>query len=227
MGNKAYFFTKMEFALLLTACGIDKCYCFDLGLARQDQKSGIIKALHGLSEEDGLFSEYEGFQVTGEIREMIDGIARCGKIARYQDQSGKATLCYLSDIVILLEQTDQDQLRITSISLTKWGEWIFEKADLPEAFWEEAEDAEAAVRENQVSEREKATLMEGTGEGPPRKAILEIMDPGTEKKLSRYSIFQGLLNVWIAAEDYVSGRVTIREDSYKLRECLGREIAGR
>lgn len=233
--EKAYYFSKNEFLVLLGLGGLGEIYSFRLPGREEFDSAAFTLALHRLlrrgqvrlNPEPVLSAEMEGILEAIRLAERILSVAPA--------EDGAQKICYLSASGVAVTELagQQGELRLSLVSREEFYETLFEGTGVSERFLENEEEGRRLEAFNgQVREERSKYLEECPAEEllpwlerEEVQSAWELLEPGQEKPLLRILFRKGCMNSWVLLETAEGSRLTY--DSLEFREELRRMIFGK
>lgn len=229
--EKAYYFKKKEFFLLLCLGGLSEIYSFKMDAADDISHAEMAIMLHQLMKR-GCIQMDEKVRLSEEMRTMIEKIrmAYYGlNLVPMDDRSQK--ICYLSENgVFVTELTGQnDEIRIRQMDWETFGTFLFEEMGMKEPFfetqaeWQEMEmmNLQMQREHQQYAGEDVLPLDTDLFSWMERREVLnawEIQDLQSREPVRRILFRRGLLENWVMEQD-IQG-IDVYCDNRESRETM-------
>lgn len=230
--EKAYYFKKNEFLLMLMIGRVNEIYSFSLPEPEEMDNSTITMTLYRLMKHGHL--QMEDDQVA--LSEEMDKAVECIRTAFYAlnivpDEENEQRICYLSDKgTVVTELSEQNnEIRLQILTKSEFLESLFERSgvdEMPIESYEEGQELEEfngqVSGEHQIYAAEEPVSLEtDLFSWMDRESVLcgwEIQDLKKKVPVKRILFRKGFLNSWVTEQ--TEEGIQVCYDSIEYREEL-------
>lgn len=230
-GEKAYCLTKLEFAVILAASGINGIYSFRLPGENEISREDILTSLCGLAKR-GLIEADGEIRLSDEIRAYADIVRRSDRVLSVIPRTaGSQKICYLSDeSAVLTELGEQEgEIRISSPDKDVLWELLMNEEEMPWSVlpMDDAAGEQSAYLDLAEDEYKRIQGMEPLPMEDPifdwfeNEQVLgawELLSPDGDLVHRRWMFLWGGSNHWILMQE--PGCCEVWLDSISIRQKL-------
>lgn len=234
--EKAYYFSKKEFALLLGMSGADEVYSFHLPGKEEITNEDLIYTLYRLVKKELVRLDGGGPSLCPGMKSLMDGIRKASlALSVIPKGAGNQKIIYLSSPQAVLTEICDDKGRIRAGGLSKDQLWerLTDEEELGRLLLETEEEGEAIRQYNEAVQEEYRRLEDmelvpleeafpACMEMEPVYAAWELFDLKEKIPVKRCLFLKGGMNSWLLVQDREGRRLSA--DTGKGRERLKEEF---